>query len=439
MKALSSRGSRFALALALALGTAVAAPMACFFPGYTYDGSGGTGGSTTHTTTTTSTTTSTTTTGTTGGAGTTSTTTTTSGTGGGSTTTTTTTTSSTGGPPCASKDCTDPACADSYACVPAVPNGWMGPFELFEGAKAPAGCGIDYPSQEYVGNNSLKLPVPPAVCNCTCNPATGETCEVTGQADPNVPGTIDAILVTDALCGAQFHCATGLEVPPTWNFACYGADGAQANQDTCGANANAMCDATAPAGNGPCNQSVRMTPLQVTGGSCTPNSQPPTLPGVSWNTEALACGDAAAPGTGCTGGAACLPIPGGGFLSGMCIMATGMVACPAGQFQDQHLYYGTVTEGRTCTSCGCGTPAGGDCTATVTISSDGFQNSCTAVGATLNATSAGTACVNVTNTTNLGSREAKNVTITTAGTCQGTAEPMGTVTPASPTTFCCVP
>lgn len=322
---------------------------------------------------------------------------------------------------------------DAYACVPAVPSGWTGPFELFEGAQAPAGCGTDYPTQAYAGNAGIQ--VPPAMCNCTCNPATGESCTLPGPNDPNTPGTVDGILVTDEPCGTQFFCAVGLETPPNWNWACYGTDGAPPNQSTCGANANMNCNATAPAGNGPCTQSVRVNPLTLSGGSCTANSQAPTLPAVTWTTEALACGDAAEPGTGCTGGATCLPIPSGGFRSGMCIMQAGMASCPA-QFPTSFTFFGSTTDGRSCTACACGSPSGGACTAKVEIGTDGEQMSCTP-NITVTASSADTGCTDVANNVSLGARQGTSVTITTPGSCTPSSTPTGTVTPTEPTTFCC--
>jgi hypothetical protein len=243
MGALDSRGLRWVavscFTFSAAALVAVASPMSCAFPDYTAGpptGAGASGSTATttsqgsmttastmsSTTTTTTTTTSTTTSG--GGAS----TSTSTSTGPGGSTSTSSTASSSGS--CTSMDCSNANCT-SYACVPPVPSGWTGPFELFEGTKAPASCGADYPTQAYAGTAGIQ--VPQAVCNCTCNPATGQTCTLDGNPDSVTPGTVDAILVTDAPCSStSFFCALPLETPSGWNWACYGTDGAPPNMNT---------------------------------------------------------------------------------------------------------------------------------------------------------------------------------------------------------------
>src|SRR5262249_22699305 len=130
------------------------------------------------------------------------------GTGASTTTTMSTTTtatssvsSSTGGPPCASRDCGDPTCADSFACVPDTPPApWMGYYALFDGptTKLPT-CTADYADQAHEGSGGLMFQ--PATCPCTCGTPSGGSCDI-GELD-----------ISDAACMQQGMC-TGPVTPP---------------------------------------------------------------------------------------------------------------------------------------------------------------------------------------------------------------------------------
>lgn len=419
MRSLSSGGTGFALLAALAFGAAATAPLACFFPTYSYDlpgtGGGASGSSSSGTTMMSSTSSS-------------------SGTGGmtssssGTTTSTTTTT-----PPCAMRDCSDPTCASTFSCYPAVPSGWMGYFELYDDTGNSPGCGGEWPDSALVGNDGIQ--VPDAQCTCKDCTATGQVCSPGGMADTQHPGTVDELIVIDAACNGSITCGGPLEVPPTWNGACYGPDGFNAGATNCGPNSMG-CTKT---GSGPCNVSVQALQLKLTGGSCgTPGMPTKTLPKVTWTNNAEACGTPM-PGTGCTGGHTCLAKPQGAYVKGVCISQAGEVSCPAG-FLDQHIVYDPTKsmEGRTCGACTCGALTGGSCSATITVYSAGTIDTCSGLVATLHPSTSQGDCQPLTGSNPaVGSRQAVYSAVT-PGTCAGGGgTPGGTVTPGGATTFCC--
>jgi hypothetical protein len=418
MSAPISGGVRFAVLAAVALGGAVAAPLACAFPTFTFDrpGEGG-GGSSSQSSGQASTGGVTSTSGSTGGGGTT-------------TSSTAMSSSSSSGLPCTTMDCSDPSCAADYACVPSTaPSGWTGPFSLYEGAPAAdPGCPTEFPTSAYIGNNQIIAQQ--ANCStCTCANPQGQKCEVTGPADASKPNTIDPILVVDAACGTTPKCVGPLEVVPPWNGACYGPDGFASGQTTCGPGSNCTNGTQA------CNKAMQVAPLQVTGGTCTPSAQTPNVPAVSWSIAGEACGGAVA-GTGCNAGKTCLPRPKAPFHTGVCIMQTGDIACPPGQFTAKHTFFTGSMDNRACSSCACDPAAGGTCSATVTVYSD---SGCSAVIATLHPTTAAGDCANIANNPAAVSRKAV-FTAPAGGMCPPTGgQPSGTATPTSPTTFCCIP
>jgi hypothetical protein len=286
----------------------------------------------------------------------------------------------------------------------------------------------------YQGNSTIAAD--PAVCNCKCNPATGQTCTVTGTADTVHTGTVDALLTGDAMCGGSPTCGANLEVPSNWTGSCYGPDYAPGGQKTCGLNGGATCTM----GTSACNVQIFAQPLQLTGGSCTPNGQPATKPAITWAVAGEACGGAM-PGTGCNNGAVCMPKPQAPFVTGgVCVMQTGDVACPPGAFVEKHLFYGGANDTRDCSACTCpGSASGGKCTGKIQIYSSATPNTCTGtLIATLMPTESGGDCANITGNPNASGRKA-TFTVTQSGTCTPGAMPIGIALPADPTTFCCIP
>ena len=312
----------------------------------------------------------------------------------------------------------------------AAPPGWTGPFALYDGPPAgDPGCPVAFPVQDYTGNGQFSAPA--AVCSaCMCGNPLGETCQVTGPADITFAGTIDPFSVVDTTCGGSPSCGATLEVIPTWNGTCYGPDHVPPGVVTCGPNSNNCTTGTTV-----CNQSAQATPLQVSGGTCTPSTEVSTIAQVAWGTYGDACGGEAMATKGCGAMHLCLPRPGAPFQITLCIQKGGDNAC-VGAFTKKHLFYASASDTRACTGCACGTPAGSTCSATVTLYSTPGCNAGTSV-ATLHPTSQAGDCKPLAANPYVGGRQAV-FTAPVGGTCPPSGgQPVGVATPQSPTTFCC--
>lgn len=435
---------RLVIWIGLGASALLAAPAACLYPSYTFDGPEptGAGGSTTvsttstHTATSTSTMTSTTTgPGGAGGMGgmTASSTTSgggaaggpaTTGTGGGGGAGGATASSSSAMPTCNNVDCSDPNCkAAGYSCIAAVPLGWQGYFTLYDGPGAQdPGCPMDQPKSAYTGNAGLMSS--PAQCSCTCNPPTGEKCV---QPD---------LILTDQTCGNGGFCGGTLTGPTQANVcsdtqmpAHYYLGG----QTTCGPNANMTCSSQTGQ---PCNVSVVAPPATVNSGSCTANPVVTKLPPVSWSAVGEACNGGAVVTTGCNNGLQCMQKPAAPYVAGECIMSSGDVPCPPGVFSQKHTFYLSTSDTRGCTNCGCQSSSGGTCSATMTIYS---QAGC--AGAQLGNVQS-SSCLNFAANSNPSVSVGVIATFSAiaGSSCPTTGgQPLGSVVETNPTTFCCVP
>jgi hypothetical protein len=304
----------------------------------------------------------------------------------------------------------------------------MGYFALYDDTAVSPGCGDAWPTSMLVGNDGIQAP--DAMCTCKPCAVTGQQCQLTGSADSRTKfmGDTDIATVFDAPCGSTSTCLGPYPVPPGWNGACSGLASYASNVTKCGAGSDCVTTGTQP-----CNQSVEVGAIQVTGGTCgAPPTPTKVLPAVTWTNNAEACGGAM-PGTGCNTGHACLPSPQGAFVQGTCIMQSGEVPCPAG-FTHQHIVYdpSQTADGRTCGNCTCGAVTGGTCSATVTVYSDNPSVCGTpTLIATLTPTTAGGDCKNLTN-------NHATFGAVTGGTCaEGGGQPTGGATPGGATTFCC--
>ena len=448
--------------LGLAAGV-LAAPAACLFPSYTFDGTGaGTGaGGGTHTSssgagggmssTSSSSTSSTSSTGSTSSSSgtssssSTSSSSTTSSTSSSSTSSTSSSSStSTGGVPetdCFDGldnngnglvDCADLSCSSVVECVPDVPtaDGWDGPFALYDGAPSDPGCPNAYPSPAYVGNDNLMAS--PATCAaCFCGVASGEKCVPPAE-----------LTIGDASCKQQDYCTGTLSLPSVAGAGCvvdsvpidggtayYGFPG---GRTTCGPGANATCDK--PTGT-QCNQSVSAPAPTVAGGQCAASGGAASKPPVTWSTLARACGGPVTTAGGCNIGQRCLPKAPPVYSAGICISKPGDNACPAGAFaNNKHLFYGSHDDNRDCTACGCDAPTGGTCSVTITIFQD---TNCTVPAGTFAAGN----CTGLNGNLPIYSREV-GISGVVGGKCTASAtggQPTGAAAPTAPTTFCCVP
>jgi hypothetical protein len=87
-------------------------------------------------------------------------------------------------------DCADPACAGIAMCAPAVPNGWLGHAELYEGAAMPSlGCIAPW-TQELVPGRTAPSGTPATCGACACGaPNAQGACLPSGGAATVAPVT----------------------------------------------------------------------------------------------------------------------------------------------------------------------------------------------------------------------------------------------------------
>lgn len=402
---------KIALWAGLAAIGAVAAPAACFYPGYTFnepENTGGAGGASTssglssqHSTTSTQTS---------------------SGMGGSMSNATSSSASGTGGMlnDCmGTADCSNPMC-DAYACVSEAPAGWMGYFTVYDGDAAnDPGCPKLYPMPSYQGNGGLNAPS--VTCSqCTCGAPTGQTCQAMKIAN------LGELFVSNDTClqQTQMQASCGKFIATNTDGACY-SGGVAGGANNCGEPMGMSC----PGGGQPCNVgSVFGDPMAV-GGGCPPSPQVPNKPPATWSSFGRACGETSL-GTGCNAGQVCLPKAISPYQSGVCISKPGEVMCPP-TFPKQHIYYDSFDDTRDCTPCTCGAIQGASCSMSLNLYSDG---GC----ANLLVSIPAGGCKDLSGNPTVGSRKAVNIAFT--GTCQVDAsggKPMGAVTGKNPITYCC--
>ncbi|MGH7293783.1 MAG: hypothetical protein ACRELB_02565, partial [Polyangiaceae bacterium] len=115
--------------------------------------------------------------------------------------------------------------------------------------------------------------------------------------------------------------------------------------------------------------------------------------------------------------------------SGLCVLHSGDVACPA-PYATKHVTFGGVDDSRDCAQCTCGPASGGSCAGSVAAYSS-TDGSCSGGAITYDTP---VKCDAVAQPADI------RVTVTsTPGSCTPSAGMnQGTVTPAAPTTFCCL-
>jgi hypothetical protein len=303
-------------------------------------------------------------------------------------------------------DCADPACG-AYTCAPAVPSGWDGPVALAEvpGGSALPACPTAF---EALVDASLGLSAPSAAtCDCTCGAsgkATGQVCSATGTFH------------TDQACSSA-PCATVAVSSAATSCVAVGST-------RCGSGGSFNMPA-APA---------------PSGGSCAPHVTTTTAP-ATWATSARLCSYVGGPRdvSGCSGASACVAAPASPYRAGLCVYSTAdppPAACPAGYEESAPivLYAGTA-DTRACGACTCGGPIGGSCAGTVSLfGAAGCTGATGAASYTL-----GSSCRAYSGLSPAPGSVEASVTVS-AGSCsvQAMPQPTGGVTPAMPTTVCCM-
>jgi hypothetical protein len=331
------------------------------------------------------------------------------GTGGMTTTTTTTTTTSVPPENCldgvdndgdGAVDCADSDCTAGFQCVPAVPNGWKGYYEVSQTdfPNAPGACdGGAKPDVYFAGPAG-----PPECTMCTCGDLAGGTCSA-----PQIS------------CWAGSSTCMGQETD--WTQAL--ADGnCHKPFMLLGFNNQLSCELKSPS-------------QVVTKGSCAPSFS--DFPNKNtWKNEVGAC-SVPATGGGCPGAHVCVPKPAGGAAGKICIEKAGNTQCPAGGPWNQVLTYTSGTDTRSCAACKCG-DGSASCNGGLYTAYDLDQCAVNGGDPPIPIDSAN--CKNVSALLDQGSWSFKGTIPTPTGTCPASGgEPQGQVSPDGAVTFCCQP
>jgi hypothetical protein len=280
-------------------------------------------------------------------------------------------------------------CVGSFQCVPVVPDGWQGPFQLYTGPDAAPGCSANFFSTPSFQGGDVILH-DDAQCTCDC-PSQGVGCQ-----GPSIDYHTQSDC-SDPTCHSQMVSST---CTPSDTTGCMVA-------------ANFYFSSGSP------------TPT----GTCTPDAGT-TVPPVRWMNTMQACVTTVTPQqSSCPSGQVCQPASPAPYLGKLCIEQDGTPPCPS-PYPDGHVFYTGVTDMRGCTDCTCGPLAGVSCTTTFDLYSDpacpsGAQTTLPAP-VTCDGLPALGAFV-----------ENDNMQNDDAGCAPSGGTPMGTETPGSQVTFCC--
>lgn len=290
-----------------------------------------------------------------------------------------------------------PACTGAFACVPAVPAGWTGPLEVYEGATAPPSCTTNY-TEAFDAHDALDAP--PATCGCSCDGSP------TGCGAPKLSFYVSSL--TDPCNGTACYSTT------LSNGACVTVN----DGTSCAGASTTASHVSAPA------------PL-VTNGTCPP--QPSTqIPPITWGTYARACASTVAiAASDCQAGSVCAPAAAAPYGATLCISQDGDVACPSTGYTTKRVLSGGASDSRGCSACTCGSPAGASCAGSIEAyaSSDG---SCSGGAVTYGLPAT---CYALNQPADL-----RVVVTPTAGTCTpSSVSPTGSAVATNPETVCCLP
>ncbi len=289
-------------------------------------------------------------------------------------------------------------CNNGFTCAPSAPDGWSGPLEVYAGPTPPAACSANFEGPVFVGGSAPAGG--PATCGCSCMPPEGVGC-----APINVP----------IFCGVSCSDAGAVSQEVFSPAVCAQVDVTSA----CDGGFNSMIvPASAP-----------------TAGKCSPaptkTATPPT-----WSVAVRACiSGLGAQASDCAAGDVCthLPLP---PFSDVCIAQAGVVAeCPAGRYTSRRIYDESFADSRDCAACTCGGVTGASCKSQLEVfATTGPTAACQ--GAAQVTYPAPASCSFVQQPGDF----LLQAGVTTLGSCSASPPaPIGALTGAQPTTFCCLP
>jgi hypothetical protein len=131
----------------------------------------------------------------------------------------------------------------------------------------------------------------------------------------------------------------------------------------------------------------------------------------------------------------CAPVPPSPFAS-LCIAQAGDIACPpSSRYSQKHLYYSGAADGRGCTPCVCGAPAGIACTTGAVAF---YTSSGPTCGGSSEAIPTDGQCHAVT--VSAAGVQATTPAVPAGGSCAPDGgQPTGTLVPMGAETVCCQP
>jgi hypothetical protein len=305
------------------------------------------------------------------------------------------------GPTADAGDASIPSCTGQ--CLPWLPDPWSSPQLVWIGPQPEAPlCPATASLTAYAGSIDLDAGALPCG-QCGCEPPDGGCV---------LPTTLTANAATCATLGPS-TVQTPFDAPPGWDGGCFAGDRIDAG---------AFGDAG----------SLTIPPPTVADPPCAA-IQPPTPDAGLTMSYAVACiGQVAG---ACAGGFLCAPSPVTGFQA--CIAQAGDVACTGSTYTEKHLAFTAPVDMRSCSPCTCGAPAGSTCTVTISA----YPDSACATGVTsaVSVDSSGPLCGDVRPGATIGSESASSLTYVPGSCTPAGGVPSGTVTVASPMTFCCIP
>ncbi len=295
-------------------------------------------------------------------------------------------------------------CGGQFACVPGVPVGWEGPFEMYQGSNDPGSCSPNF-LLSYQGNGQLQADAP--TCGCSCGAATGVQC-----SSPPVSFYASTAALTP--CTSANHCVDVVLSP--------GICTAESILTQC-----TSLLAT--------NAAFTVGTSVASGGTCTPTPSV-TVPSAKWGSQTRACISTVTPAqVDCTSGSVCAPLPAQPFDTSLCVAQTGDVQCPAG-YTRRSVSYGGMQDGRHCTACTCGAVTGSTC-----ASGNAAQNNNVVVSSSMDLTcSSGNVTYGLpTSCAPIAPGSEFRLTLKAApGSCTPSQPAAaGAAAPSAPTTFCC--
>ncbi|HET7544780.1 MAG TPA: hypothetical protein VFK05_33160 [Polyangiaceae bacterium] len=214
-------------------------------------------------------------------------------------------------------------CPKPQACMPAAPQGWVGPKAFWDAmavpGEAPPPCpdGYTNPLDRHHG-----VIEPPGGCQCSCSAINQSCATITGLK-----------IYPDQTCGTQSCVSTTLTTTCNPVMGCTGSQGSM--------------------------EALKPTP---TGGTCTPTIA--KRPDPTWQYDSRLCEPS---GTYVCDDPTqvCAPTPPPPYASRLCMVsqvsATSTIPqCPEG-YPNQTLLYEKIANNRGCTDCVCGGVTGGSC------------------------------------------------------------------------------